>query len=69
MNTGEVTDFTAPLLQLASVEGVVDNRLLVTRIWSDTPLPAEGEDEEMREAILQNSLAGVRSVRLGNKHG
>ena len=56
LNTGEVTDFTAPLLQLASVEGVVDNRLLVTRIVSDTPLPAEGEDEEMREAILQNSL-------------
>lgn len=54
--TGEVTDFTAPLLQLASVEGVVDNRLFVTRIVSDTPLPAEGEDDERREAILQNSL-------------
>ena len=54
--TGEITNFTAPLWQLHAIEGVVDGKLLVSRIVSDTPLPSEIGQEEMYDAVLQNSL-------------
>lgn len=54
--TGEVTYFTSPLRQLHNIEDVVNGKLLISRIVSDMPLPTELGQEEMYDAVLQNSL-------------
>ena len=54
--TGELTTASLPFVQLDSVLGAVGSRVLLTRIVSDTPLPQGEGNEEMRDAVLQNSL-------------
>ena len=54
--TGELTTASLPFVQLDSVLGAVGSRVLLTRIVSDTPLPEGEGNEEMRDAVLQNSL-------------
>ena len=54
--TGELTTASLPFVQLDSVPGAVGSRVLLTRIVSDTPLPEGEGNEEMRDAVLQNSL-------------
>ena len=54
--TGELTTASLPFVQLDGVPGAVGNRVLLTRIVSDTPLPEGEGNEEMRDAVLQNSL-------------
>ena len=43
-------------MQLDGVPGAVGSRVLLTRIVSDTPLPEGEGNEEMLDAVLQNSL-------------
>ncbi len=50
--TGEVTRWDAPISQIDQIIGAVDNRILLSRIASDMPLPT---DAEMFEAVIQNS--------------
>ena len=54
--TGELTTASLPFVQLDSVLGAVGSRVLLTRIVSDMPLPEGEGNEEMRDAVLQNSL-------------
>lgn len=54
--TGELTTASLPFVQLDSVPGAVGSRVLLTRIVSDTPLPEGEGNEEMLDAVLQNSL-------------
>lgn len=54
--TGELTTASLPFVQLDSVLGAVGSRVLLTRIVSDTPLPQGEGNDEMRDAVLQNSL-------------
>lgn len=54
--TGELTTASLPFVQLDSVLGAVGSRVLLTRIVSDTPLPQGEGNEEMLDAVLQNSL-------------
>lgn len=54
--TGELTTASLPFVQLDGVLGAVGSRVLLTRIVSDTPLPQGEGNEEMRDAVLQNSL-------------
>ena len=54
--TGELTTASLPFVQLDGVPGAVGSRVLLTRIVSDTPLPEGEGNEEMRDAVLQNSL-------------
>ena len=54
--TGELTTASLPFVQLDSVLGAVGSRVLLTRIVSDTPLPQGEGNEEMQDAVLQNSL-------------
>ena len=54
--TGELTTATLPFAQFDSACGAVGSRVLLTRVVSDTPLPQGEGNEEMRDAVLQNSL-------------
>lgn len=54
--TGELTTASLPFVQLDGVPGAVGSRVLLTRIVSDTPLPEGEGNEEMLDAVLQNSL-------------
>ena len=54
--TGELTTASLPFVQLDSVPGAVGSRVLLTRIVSDMPLPEGEGNEEMLDAVLQNSL-------------
>ena len=54
--TGELTTASLPFVQLDGVPGAVGSRVLLTRIVSDMPLPEGEGNEEMRDAVLQNSL-------------
>lgn len=54
--SGELTTASLPFAQLDSVLGAVGSRVLLTRIVSDMPLPEGEGNEEMRDAVLQNSL-------------
>lgn len=54
--TGELTTASLPFVQLDGVPGAVGSRVLLTRIVSDTPLPEGEGNEEMQDAVLQNSL-------------
>ena len=54
--TGKLTTASLPFVQLDSVPGAVGSRVLLTRIVSDTPLPEGEGNEEMLDAVLQNSL-------------
>ena len=51
--TGEVTTWDTSIPQIDEILGAVGNKILLTRIVSDMPLPT---DAEMFEAVLQNSL-------------
>ena len=51
--TGEVTTWSASIPQINEILGVAHNKVVLTRIVSDMPLPT---DNEMYEAVLQNSL-------------
>ena len=51
--TGEVTTWSASIPQISEILGVTGNKVVLTRIVSDMPLPT---DNEMYEAVLQNSL-------------
>ena len=55
-NDKDLTTASLPFVQLDSVLGAVGSRVLLTRIVSDTPLPQGEGNEEMRDAVLQNSL-------------
>ena len=50
--TGEITQWDASLSQIAEVYGAVGDKVLISRIISDIPLPTE---DEMYYAVLQNS--------------
>ena len=54
--TGELTTASLPFVQLDGVPGAVGSRVLLTRIVSDMPLPEGEGNEEMLDAVLQNSL-------------
>lgn len=54
--TGKLTTASLPFVQLDGVPGAVGSRVLLTRVVSDTPLPEGEGNEEMRDAVLQNSL-------------
>ena len=54
--TGELTTASLPFVQMDGVLGAVGSRVLLTRIVSDMPLPEGEGNEEMRDAVLQNSL-------------
>ena len=56
--TGKITQTDAPLTQLRAVYGLVDNKVLVSRYVTDTPLPDANDmsHAEMYEAIIQNSM-------------
>ena len=43
-------------LQLDGTCGAIGSKVLLTRVVSDTPLPEGEGNEEMRDAVLQNSL-------------
>lgn len=51
--TGDVTKWSASIPQISEILGVAGNKVVLTRIVSDMPLPT---DNEMYEAVLQNSL-------------
>ena len=51
--TGEVTTWSASIPQISEILGVAGNKVVLTRIVSDMPLPT---DNEMYEAVLQSSL-------------
>lgn len=51
--TGEVTTWSASIPQISEILGVAHNKVVLTRIVSDMPLPT---DPEMSEAVLQSSL-------------
>ena len=50
--TGEVTTWDTSIPQIDEILGAVGNKILLTRIVSDMPLPT---DPEMYEAVIQNS--------------
>lgn len=50
--TGEVTTWDTSIPQIDEILGTVGNKILLTRIVSDMPLPT---DSEMYEAVIQNS--------------
>lgn len=54
--TGELTTASLPFVQLDGTCGAIGSKVLLTRIVSDTPLPEGEGNEEMRDAVLQNSL-------------
>lgn len=56
--TGAITQTDAPLTQLSAVYGIVDNKVLVSRYVTDTPLPDPNDmsHAEMYQAIIQNSM-------------
>ena len=51
--TGEVTTWDTSIPQISEILGVAGNKVVLTRIVSDMPLPT---DNEMYEAVLQSSL-------------
>ena len=54
--TGELTTASLPFVQLDGTCGAIGSKVLLTRVVSDTPLPEGEGNEEMRDAVLQNSL-------------
>lgn len=54
--TGELTTASLPFVQLDGTCGAIGSKVLLTRIVSDMPLPEGEGNEEMRDAVLQNSL-------------
>ncbi|WP_455501513.1 hypothetical protein [Gemmiger sp.] len=58
LQTGEITQTDAPLTQLSAVYGLVENKVLISRYVTDTPLPDPNDmsHAEMYQAIIQNSM-------------
>ena len=58
LQSGEITRTEAPLTQLCAVYGIVDNKVLISRYVTDTPLPDPNDMgyAEMYQAIIQNSM-------------
>ena len=54
--TGKLTTASLPFVQLDGTCGAIGSKVLLTRVVSDTPLPEGEGNEEMRDAVLQNSL-------------
>ena len=54
--SGELTTVSLPFVQLDGTCGAIGSKVLLTRIVSDMPLPEGEGNEEMRDAVLQNSL-------------
>ena len=54
--TGELTTASLPFVQLDGTCGAIGSKVLLTRVVSDTPLPEGEGNEEMQDAVLQNSL-------------
>ena len=58
LQSGEITRTEAPMTQLCAVYGIVDNKVLISRYVTDTPLPDPNDMcyAEMYQAIIQNSM-------------
>lgn len=55
-------------MQLDGTCGAIGSKVLLTRVVSDTPLPEGEGNEEMRDAVLQNSLREYDLYDPGDEH-